>query len=964
MNRESIISRWKMFSRYARFFDEPELPEGMAEEYDVLFKFTHADVNIPLWASVCKFPEGCLWDGTTLRIIRTYNKWGYSPKEMDGNPPDYIGQMFRFLCYLYAGALGALGAVNPGAEVIGRTADDALSEADEFISLYVQDTARSIANDILRYAENEYYKDFARGLQSDMRSLAGGAQAVDAQAPKDAAEGLCAGTDAGKGLCDGTVPEGLCCSEIYKNGFCEPIPDGEAQTILTGGRNNCGGKCSIRVTVQEDCITGLETGCGIAQPGMRACVRGRGYRRTYLSPDRLRYPLLRVGERGEGKFKRISWAEAVDVLHREITRITEKYGPGSRYFNYSTGVCGSIRPDDSMRRLMNLDGGFLGRYGTYSSACASFATPFIYGDLHSGNSIEDVLNTKLLILWGHNPVETIFAPESDYYMMQAKKNGTGIIVIDPRESDTVIALADEWIPIRPSTDAALASAMAYVIWSEGLQDQAFMDKYCIGFDEDHMPDDVPAGLSYKSYIFGDSDGVPKTPEWGERITGIPAETIRRLAIRYATTKPACLMPGLGNQRTGNGEQNVLAMAALCCLTGNVGIPGGGAAGNGPVYEEEVPRYPVGMAPYKGKISVYTWPDAIDRGHEMTAKDGVQGMDKLDSDIKLLFNLAGNCLINQHSDINGTAELLRDDSKLEFIVGSDVFMTASAKFFDLLLPATSFLEENDISAPWRQGHYLLCNNKVKEPLFGCRSEYDWIEELAEKMGLHDEWTLGRSCRDEWLVDLYNEVRGRHPEMPSYEKFRADGGCTYENAEPYIAFRDQILDPEHHIFKTPSGKIEIFSKRLYDMGMPDVIPAVPKYVPCPEGHEDALSEKYPLQLIGWHTRRRCHSIHDNNPIMEEVEPQRLWMHPDDARERGIESGDLVEIYNDRGIIRMPVTVTDRIIRGVCAIPQGAWYKPDKNGVDTRGSINVLTAYAPTPLAKGNPQHTNLVEVRAYK
>ena len=232
-----------------------------------------------------------------------------------------------------------------------------------------------------------------------------------------------------------------------------------------------------------------------------------------------------------------------------------------------------------------------------------------------------------------------------------------------------------------------------------------------------------------------------------------------------------------------------------------------------------------------------------------------------------------------------------------------------------------------------------------------------------MGLHDEWALGRSGQDEWLETQYNEVRERHPEMPSFVDFRKAGGCTYENAEPYIAFRDQIQDPEHHKFKTPSGKIEIFSKRLYDMGKPDVIPAVPKYVPCPEGPEDPLSEKYPLQLIGWHTKRRCHSIHDNNPLMEEVEPQRLWMHPDDAATRSISDGGMAEIFNDRGVIRMRIKVTDRKIKGVCAVPQGAWYAPDENGIDTRGSINVLTAYAPTPLAKGNPQHTNLADVRKY-
>ena len=146
----------------------------------------------------------------------------------------------------------------------------------------------------------------------------------------------------------------------------------------------------------------------------------------------------------------------------------------------------------------------------------------------------------------------------------------------------------------------------------------------------------------------------------------------------------------------------------------------------------------------------------------------------------------------------------------------------------------------------------------------------------------------------------------------------------------------------------------------MGRPGDIPAIPKYVPCEEGPEDPVREMYPLQLIGWHTKRRCHSIHDSNQWMEEVEPQRMWMNPVVAEARGLTEGMEASVYNDRGRIRIPVQVTDRVIQGVVAIPQGAWYTPGKDGIGTRGSINVLTSTHPTPLAKGNVQHTNLVEV----
>ncbi len=977
MNKEAVIQNWIRSSIWSLFFDEPEtwkkyMPgsrkdsrtwEALIEEpdqdifrhaYDDLFKGTDASVSVPLWASVCKYAEGCLMDETTLKIVQLYHAWGYVPKGMDGNPPDYIGEMFRFTAYLYACALHDMEAVNKKDQDALETPDPEgyLKAADDFCSFYLLDTVRSVAADLKKYAKLPVFTKAAEEIISDTQLLMSG----------DWKKELPAAGKADRGMKEETGIKFPVCGYALEQGRGPVIADGEKQTIYTGGRNNCGGKCSIRTSVQDGCLTDLETGCHIGLPGLRACVRGRGYRKTYLSKDRLRYPMRRIGKRGEGKFERISWDEAADIIAKEWIRIRDTYGPGSRYVNYGLGLNAIIRPDMLIKRLLNEDGGYLGFYGSYSFACAQFTTPYIYGDANSGNSIEDLANTKLLILWAHNPSETVYSPQGNYMIAKAKENGAKVIVIDPRKSDTVIAVADEWIPIRPSSDAALAVSMAYVIWEEGLQDQHFMDTYCLGFDEKHMPDGVPAELNYHAYLFGETDGIVKTPEWAEKITGIPAETIRRIAREYATTKPACLLPGLGNQRTANGEQNVRAMAALACMTGNVGIPGGSAAGMGFTAEEEKPVYPMGKSDYPGVISCFLWTDAITRGHEMTArKDGVQGMERLESDVKMMFNLGSNTLINQHADINNSIRILQDKGLLEFLVCTDVFMTPSAKFADLLLPAPSFLEDNNMAAPWRMGHYLLSNNKVIEPLFECRTEYCWISDVAKRLGLWEAWSEGRETQEEWLEHLYEDLHAKHPEMPSYTEFKANGGYTWKDAKPYIAYEEQIRDFENHKFKTPSGKIEIFSKRLYELGNPEEIPAVPKYVSCPEGPEDPKREQYPLQLMGWHTKRRCHSIHDNNPWMEEIEPQRVWIHPADAAARGICTEDIVEVFNDRGMIRIPAKVTDRIIQGVIAIPEGAWYTPGSDGIDKRGSINVLTSTRPTPLAKGNPQHTNLADVR---
>lgn len=738
---------------------------------------------------------------------------------------------------------------------------------------------------------------------------------------------------------------------------------GEAKIVHTTGRNNCGGRCIIDAHVQDGKIIKLTTDSPRREDGLVplcACARGMNYHKTFLGDDRLRYPMKRVGERGEGRFERISWEEAVETISAEWARIRDAYGPGSRYVNYSTGVSGLMRPDHLAKRLLALDGGYLGYYNTYSTACTKFATPYMYGTDRTGNGFEDWLNSKLIILWGHNPAETIFDAGTMHYLRKAKEKGIPMIGVDPRKNDTIVRLDAEWIPLRPTTDSALMDGMAYIIMKENLYDKEFIDRCCIGFDKQHMPEGVDPGLCYFSYLDGEQDGIPKTPAWASEICGVPEETIIRLARLYAETKPAALIQGFGPQRHGNGEQAARGGIMLACLTGNVGVSGGWACGPGSYKRHRTPKLPQPANPYTLRIPSYLWTDAVVRGREMTALDGVTGGDRLRSDIKMILNLAGNTLINQHGDINRTAEILKDTSKCEFIVCSDLFMTASAKFADILLPGTSLFEGENITMPWDSGDFLGFNNKAIEPLHESRFEYDWLKEVAENLGLKEEFTEGRETTGEWLEHLYNELRLEETELPDYAAFREEGVYRYRNNPPVIAFEEECRDPGKHPFQTPSGKIEIFSKRILEAEYREYVATTPRYVPSFEGPEDPLRSKYPLQLIGWHTKRRCHSIHDNNLELHKLDPQALWMNPGDAEERGIQDGTMTRIWNDRGTVHLKARITDRIMRGVAAISQGAWYRPDGEGNDTGGSINVLTSLRPTPLARGNGQHTNLVQV----
>ena len=697
----------------------------------------------------------------------------------------------------------------------------------------------------------------------------------------------------------------------------------EVRTIPTMGRNNCGGRCRILAEVQDGKILCMKG--DPAYPDKLPCIRGLSYHKTFLCEERLTKPLKRVGKRGEGKFEEISWEEAISWITKEWIRIRDTYGPASRYVNYGWGVEALLNGNNLAKRLLRLDGGHLDYYNSYSTACTNYTTPYLYGTEYSGSSYETLLDSKMIILWAHNPAETRF-DNLMYYLRKVKRQGTRIVVIDPRKNATVEALGAEWIGIKPTTDSALMDAMAYVIWKEDLYDHFFVEERCLGFDK------------YFAYLSGAEDGLEKTPTWAEKITGVCKEQIEELARSYALAKPAALMQGYGGQRHANGEQFTRGGIMLACLTGNVGISGGWASGAGQCQIMDFPSIPVVENPVKEKIPVFTWTDAVQNG------------------IKMILNLAGNTLINQHSDINRTKQILEDENLCEFIVCSELFLTPSAKYADLVLPATSMFEGENILLPWNQGNFIGFSNQIVEPVGESRFEFDWLYEIAENLGFAEDFSCGHQDYKDWLREIYETYKTE--QMPDYDIFKKDGIYVFENAAKVIAFEKERKGEK--LFDTPSGKVEIYSPQLEQLDHPK-IPPVPGYVEAKEG--PGKSENYPLQLIGWHTLGRAHTVGFHNKELQKNYPQQLWMNSEDAEKRNLKNEDLVQVWNDRGRLIVPVFLTDHIIPGVTALAQGAWYRCDKSGTELEGSINVLTSLEPTPLAKGNPQHTNLVEVKKY-
>src|SRR5512146_1241633 len=258
--------------------------------------------------------------------------------------------------------------------------------------------------------------------------------------------------------------------------------------------NNCGGRCHLKAHVRDGVVVRISTDDSPdspQRPQLRACLKGRAIRNRLYDPNRLKYPMKRAGARGEGKFQRISWEEALDIIASKLRGVLDRHGPQAVYIQYGTGDCGAVRGRESAQRLMNLLGGYLGYFNNYSAACLEYTAPFITGRRDT-STYQTLRHSKLIILNGFNPAETIFETNSNYYFAQAKDAGARIVVLDPPLTETAATFADEWLPLKPTTDAALFVAMAYVMVEEQLLDQTFLDKYCLGFDEEHMPAGAPA----------------------------------------------------------------------------------------------------------------------------------------------------------------------------------------------------------------------------------------------------------------------------------------------------------------------------------------------------------------------------------------------------------------------------------------------------------------------------------------
>lgn len=676
--------------------------------------------------------------------------------------------------------------------------------------------------------------------------------------------------------------------------------------------------------------------------------------------------------RGSDPFVAVPWDEVLDRLAQELERVRRDHG-NAAIFSGSYGWCSAGRfhhAKSQMQRFINLIGGSTTQVHSYSYAAGQALLPHVLGTLDpmtgpvtSWDGI--AAHTKLMVCLGGIPMKNTQVESGGMalhttamWLRRAKEAGVRFINIGPVRDDTAPWIDAEWIPIRPGTDTALLLAMAHVLLVEGLHDRAFLASHCVGFEH------------FATYLRGELDGITKTADWAASITNIPAETIVMLARQMAGCR-SLINLAWALQRGDHGEQPYWAAIAFASMLGQVGRPGGGFAfgygaeagmGN-PRRRMPNPTHASGRNPTKSWIPVARISDMLLNPN--TAYE-FNGETRTYPDTKLIYWCGGNPF-HHHQDLNRLVEAFR---KPDTIVVNESWWTATARHADIVLPATTTLERNDIGAA-RRDRFLMAMKQAVPPVGDARSDFEIFTGLAQRMGVAEGFTEGRS-EEQWLRYLYEEARGetarRGIQLPDFERFWEEGLAEIPPPdEPFTLFEDFRRDPVAHPLATPSGRIEIFSATVNAFNYDDC-PGYPVWLePC-EWLGASEAANYPLHMMSNQPRNRLHSQMDAAGPSKAAKVQGrepVSLNPDDARARGIADGDVVRVFNGRGQVLGGARLNDGIMPGVIEFATGAWYDPQTPlGLDKHGNPNVLTADRGTSrLAQAPIANSCLVEVERW-
>ena len=714
---------------------------------------------------------------------------------------------------------------------------------------------------------------------------------------------------------------------------------------------------------------------------------GQSLRGTVTGPARIRRPAIRkswldggpgasTAKRGAEPFVEVSWDEALDLVAREIERVKTQLGNASIFAgSYGWSSAGRFHHAQSqVHRFMNALGGYVAHVGTYSLGAARTLLPRILMDMdamraqHTPWAVLEK-NCRLMVAFGGVPSKNAQVNgggasrhETRPSLRRLAAAGVKFVNVSPLRHDLGDAPGAEWIPIRPNTDAAFMLALAHTLVAEGLHDRAFLDRYCVGYDELH------------AYLVGHNDGVAKSAQWAASICDVPAETITMLARRMAANRTVVNV-AWALQRGDHGEQPYWLGITLACLLGQVGTPGGGfALAYGPVNSEgshgstfSGPVLPQGQNAVKTPIPVARIADMLENPG---AEYEFNGKRCTYPDIRLIYWAGGNPF-HHHQDLNRFIGAWR---RPETIVVNEQYWNANAKMADIVLPATTMLERDDIGSASRD-RYMIAMKRAIPPVGEARDDYEIFAALAERLGAKEAFTEGRSSAA-WLRHLYDVSRERALKfditLPPFEAFWSEGYVELPAPdEPAVMMKPFRDDPEANKLPTPSGKIEIYSSTIASFGYDDCH-GHPAWFEPAEWLGSPLTRRYPLHLISHQPATRLHSQYDHGSVSQASKVQGregMTIHPSDAAARGIAAGDVVRVYNDRGACLAGVIVDDAVRPGVVVLPTGAWYDPLVPGeigtLEKHGNPNVLTLDKGTSkLTQGCSAHTCLVEVERFE
>ncbi|TWP32015.1 molybdopterin-dependent oxidoreductase [Leekyejoonella antrihumi] len=711
----------------------------------------------------------------------------------------------------------------------------------------------------------------------------------------------------------------------------------------------------------------------VAALGSRARILRPAVRRGWLEGR----PREGTHRRGADEFVELSWDEALDLAAGSLAGLRDRYGNDSVFGgSYGWGSSGRFHHAQSqVHRFLAMAGGYTGSLNSYSCAAMEVILPHVIGG--TGFSIlgrtprldEIAANCELVVAFGGLPVKNRQVNDggtglhrTQPFLRRCRDAGVRFVNVSPIRDDMSTLVSAEWLPLRPNTDVALMMALAHTLIAEDRHDKEFLATRCVGFGR------------LEDYLMGAVDGVAKDAEWAAPITEIPADVIQNLA-RSMAERRSLVTVGWSIQRADHGEQPYWMAVALAAMTGWMREPGCGfGSGYGSMQgigieraRQRIAALPQPDNPVDVAIPVARICDALENPGATIDYDGRR---ITFPDLRAIYWCGGNPF-HHHQDLNRLVEAWQ---RPDLVIVNESWWTATAKFADIIFPVATFLERNDFAAgsndPW-----LCAQQKACEPPRECLTDYEVFCRLADRLGFGSRYSEERSA-DEWVRHLYEKTRqtlgADGVELPNFEDFWRRGRVKMPTppgspAGDLVAFaRDPMAAP----LATPSGRIELFSATV-DGFRYDDCPGHPVWMEPAEWLGSPLARRFSLHLISNQPHMRLHSQYDHGGASQaskvaDREPIRI--HPLDAAARGITSGDIARVFNDRGACLAGVLVDDAVRPGVVQLSTGAWFDPAEpstaGSLERHGNPNVLTLDKGTSrLAQGPSAHTTLVDVERW-